>query len=278
MSLWVLLTLSALLLVVPRGFMPARGPKPEIHGALRLLWWINVLYCDFWHDLESGGPAPLPARGPALLIANHTCGVDPMVLQAGCHRVLRFLVAQEWYDYWAVRPLCRLLGAIPVRRDGRDLSATRAALRALEAGHVVPIFPEGQIVPTSGRELGEGKPGVAFIALRTRVPVIPAYIRGTPPTTNIWKAVLTPSHARVVYAPPIDLSDIPTDQPIDKATLAAVTDRLMGAIRDLRARSLASDDAARPMTPAPAEDGDDVPRPERLAGALSGDRASPGRA
>ena len=150
MSLWVLLTLSALVLVVPRGLMPARGPKPEIHGALRLLWWINVLYCDFWHDLESGGPAPLPERGPALLIANHTCGVDPMVLQAGCHRVLRFLVAQEWYDSWAVRPMCRLLGAIPVRRDGRDLSATRARSAPWRPGTSCRSSPRARSCPRPG--------------------------------------------------------------------------------------------------------------------------------
>ncbi len=236
MSPWNLLALSALVLVGPWALMPARGPKPEVHGTLRLLWWINVLYCDFVHNLDSGGPAPLPARGPAILIANHTCGIDPMVLQAGCHRVLHFLIAQEFYDYWAFHPMCRLLGSIPVRRDGRDLAGIRAALRALAAGHVVPIFPEGRIVPTSGRELGEGKPGVAFIALHARVPVVPAYIRGTPATSNIWKALLTPSHARVVYGPPIDLSDISPDQPINKETLATVTARLMGAIRDLRRR------------------------------------------
>src|SRR5215213_1628974 len=195
MSGFSLLVCSALVLVGPWLLLPVRRERPEIHGYLRVLDWINRFYCACWHGLRSEGMAPLPERGPAILISNHTCCVDNLLLQAASRRVLGFLIAQEFYDHWAIRPFCRVLGCIPVRRDGRDLAATRAALRALEEGRVVPMFPEGKIHPTSGREIGQGKPGAAFIALNARVPVIPAYIRGTPPTRSIWKALYTPSHA-----------------------------------------------------------------------------------
>jgi 1-acyl-sn-glycerol-3-phosphate acyltransferase len=233
MSAVALLALSALLLLLPWLFQPRSGPAPEIHGHLRLLWWLNALYCGFLHRLEAG-VAPLPEHGPAILVANHTCGIDHLILQAGCQRVLGFMIAQEYFNFWAIRPFCRLIGCIPVRRDGRDLSATRAALRALESGRVVPIFPEGKILPRSGEEIGEGKPGAAYIALRAGVPVIPAYIRGTPPTDDVFKVLLHPSHARVVFGPPIDLSDLAGRESLDKATLAEATDRLMGAIQTLR--------------------------------------------
>jgi 1-acyl-sn-glycerol-3-phosphate acyltransferase len=265
MSPVLLLTLSALMLALPWALMPARRLEPEVHGRLKLLWWLNVAYCSFMHRLESNGPAPLPEQGPAILIANHTCGADNLILQAGCHRVLGFLIAKEFYDYWLCRPFCRILNCIPVNRNGRDLSATRAALRALKQGRVVPIFPEGTIHPTSGREIGEGKPGAAFIALHARVPVIPAYIRGTPITDVALRALITPSDARVVYGPPIDLSrDFPPDRPIDKEALAEATDRLMGAIRDLKERSTASNPSSdisisnhngRPPVPAAAVSG-----------------------
>lgn len=231
--------LSLLFLVGPWLLMPVGGPRPEIRGILRVLSGINKLYCVLWHRLDAPEPAPLPDRGPAILIANHTCGADNLLLQACCDRVLGFLVAKEFYDAWAVHPFCKVLDCIPVRRDGRDLAATRAALRALEQGRVVPMFPEGHILPTSGRELGEGKHGVAFLALRARVPVIPAYIRGTPETSVVWKALVTPSRARVVFGRPIDFSDIAGGPPFDKATLASATDRMMDAIRALRDRELA---------------------------------------
>ena len=236
MSPWLLPVIPALLLLLPRALVPARpGPPPEIRGGLRPLWWLNAFYCALVHRLEAPRTAPLPEHGPALLIANHTSGIDHLLLQASSRRVLGFLIAREFFDLWYTRPFCRLLGCIPVRRDGRDLGAARSALRALKEGRVVPIFPEGRITPESGRVIGPGKPGAAFIALHARVPVIPAYICGTPPTNQIPRVLLWPSHARVVYGDPIDPSELAGD-PSDRAALDAVTDRLMGAIRELKGR------------------------------------------
>ena len=236
MSLWTLLLLSVVFLVAPWVMMPRRRSDAEIRGLLRLLWGINALICAFWYRLEAERIAPLPEHGAAILIANHTCPIDSMLLQATSRRVLGFLIAKEYFDYWAFRGICRLLGCIPVRRDGNDLAATRAALRALEQGRVVPMFPEGRILPTSGRELGSPRPGVAFIVLHARVPVIPAYVWGTPETNEFGKALRTPSRARVVYGAPVDLAEIAAPGPIDKARLAAVSERLMDSIRALRAQ------------------------------------------
>ena len=264
MSPWILLLSAALIVLAAWALMPRPGPAPEIHGGLRLLWWLDRAYCTVWHHLETDAPAALPEHGPALLIANHTCGVDPLLLQAGCRRVLGFVIAQEIYDYWLFHPICKLIDCIPVRRDGHDLAATRGALRALKEGRVVPIFPEGKIIPTSGRTLGEGKPGVAFLALRAGVPVIPAYICGTPPTNQIWKALRTPSKARVLYGPPIDLSDIPADRTGDRAVLLAVTQRLMDAIAALR------DEARqRERGDDPQDERDEPRRPDRGAERVS---------
>ena len=185
MSVWTLLMLSVALLVGPWVLMPRRRNDAEIRGLLQLLWGINAVICAFWYRLEAERMAPLPEHGGAILIANHTCPIDSMLLQAASRRVLGFLIAKEYFDYWAFRWICRLLKCIPVRRDGHDLAATRAALRALEQGRVVPMFPEGRILPTSGRELGTPRPGVAFIVLHARVPVIPAYVWGTPETRRI---------------------------------------------------------------------------------------------
>jgi 1-acyl-sn-glycerol-3-phosphate acyltransferase len=243
MSSWLIPWLPVLLLLMPWLLMPRTrlawpvAPGQEIQGVSWLLWWLNAIYCAGWHRLQVSGAAPLPERGPALLIANHTCGIDHLLLQASSRRTLGFLIAVEYYDWWPIRPFCRLIGCIPVRRDGRDLGAARAALRELERGRVVPIFPEGHILPTSGRELGEGKPGAAFLALRARVPVIPAYIRGTPATNEILPSLLTPSRARIDFGPPVDLADLAADGgPIRHLALDTATDRLMAALRALRDR------------------------------------------
>lgn len=125
MSVLLCTSTAITLLLASWLLQPRRRERPEIHGLLELLWWINAAYCGFWHRLEYPRIAPLPDRGPAILIANHTCAVDHMLLQASCRRVLGFMIAQEFYHMPISRPFCRLLGCIPVRRDGHDLAATR---------------------------------------------------------------------------------------------------------------------------------------------------------
>jgi 1-acyl-sn-glycerol-3-phosphate acyltransferase len=258
MSVWGAFAVVTAVLFAPWALMPRRRDD-ELSAGVRLLWCLNALYCRVWHGLEVGSDPPLPGEGPAILISNHTCCVDHVILQASTRRLLGFMIAKELYDFGLYHPFVSLGGCIPVKRDGRDLAATRSALRALESGRVLPIFPEGRILPTSGRELGPGKPGVAFLAAHARVPVIPAYICGTPETNRVVRSFLTPSRARVDFGPPIDLSDLWETGRNGRDHLDLVTERLMGAIRRLR------DEVAGQPRPSqdPLPDGVRAPRPVR---------------
>ncbi|MFO0890173.1 MAG: lysophospholipid acyltransferase family protein [Isosphaeraceae bacterium] len=250
----ILLAVSTLVLVLPlllshlsNANRPKR-PRPEIHGALRPMHWMMMGYCGLMYRLRTNGWAPLPEAGPALLIANHTCGIDHMILQAGSRRVLGFMIAREYYEWDKIHWFCKLVGCIPVNRDGRDIFATRTALRALEDGRVVPIFPEGKITPSSGRELGEIRPGAAYLAVRSGVPVIPAYITGTPLTNQIGESLKTRSRAFVRFGPPLDLTDFHPDQAGDKEVLVEVSRRFREAFLALRAATLDESDGPPPVT------------------------------
>ena len=241
-SLWPPLVIATLLLTVPLLMQPRNAPDMgEFRGLLALLWRLNAAYCSVVHHLRTE-QAPLPITGPAILIANHTCNIDHFLLQVGTYRKLGFMIAKEYYDFPLFRPFCRLIGCIPVNRNGKDLAATRSALRALEEGRVVPMFPEGKILPKSGEEIGPGKHGVAFLAIRAKVPVIPAYIQGTPPYNEFRQSFFTPSHARVYYGTPIDPAEFlkPDDSTDDRALLDTTTNRFMAAIQDLRDKHLAT--------------------------------------
>jgi 1-acyl-sn-glycerol-3-phosphate acyltransferase len=69
------------------------------------------------------------------------------------------------------------VGSIPVSLARPDPGAIRRALRILEQGGVVGIFPEGPF--SRHGTLVRGQPGVALVALRSGVPVVPAAISGT---------------------------------------------------------------------------------------------------
>ena len=238
MSLSAPVGLALFLLAIPFLLQPRSSPgSDEFRGILAGMWQLNAFYCSLVHRLKTG-QAPLPSHGAAILIANHTCNIDHFLLQVGTHRKLGFMIAKEYYDFPLFHPICRMIGCIPVNRNGKDLAAIRSALRALEQGRVVPMFPEGKILPKSGDEIGPGKHGVAFLAIRAKVPVIPAYIRGTPRSNYLRRSFFTRSHSEVFYGPAIDPSEfVHPDPPGDeRALLTATTDRFMAAIQALHDR------------------------------------------
>ncbi len=54
------------------------------------------------------------------------------------------MMAKEYFDFKPLRWLFDTVGVILVERSGRDMAATRAAMRALEQGYVLGVFPEGK--------------------------------------------------------------------------------------------------------------------------------------
>jgi 1-acyl-sn-glycerol-3-phosphate acyltransferase len=144
--------------------------------SIRALKRLNELYVRAFHDLKVLSPPRLPETGPAILVCNHTSGIDPFLIQSVCPRVVTWMMAKEFYDIGVFTWAFKLIGAIPVTRSGRDSAATRAAIRALKDGQVLGIFPEGRI--ENARELLSFQTGVALMAIRTDVPVYPAYLDG----------------------------------------------------------------------------------------------------
>jgi 1-acyl-sn-glycerol-3-phosphate acyltransferase len=131
-----------------------------------------------WFDLTVEGLESLPARGPYIIAANHHNYLDGVVLGVAVPHPIAFLVMPRVWRATPLHPLLhRRIGSIPLNLARPDVGAVRRALATLQGGGVVGIFPEG---PFSVRgRLERGLPGVALLALRAGVPVVPAGIRGT---------------------------------------------------------------------------------------------------
>lgn len=159
---------------------------------------LNRYFCRRLHRLSADTRLPLPASGPALVVANHLSGLDPLLLIAASDRPLRFLIAEEQYQRPLLHWLFRAVGAIPVARTGRPERAFREALRALAAGEVVALFPEGGIALPDAppRPLKRGFCRLAQIAA---APVCAVHIRGVGAPGAVVAAVWRPS--RVVLQP-----------------------------------------------------------------------------
>lgn len=193
---------------------------------------VMSLYARLWHGWSRPGPAPLPATGPVIVIANHQSHADAALLLASCGRPLCFLQARERYEVF-LRPLFHLSGCIPVSRGRPDFSALRAALECLKGGGVLCLFPEGEISPAGPGRIAGGKPGVALLALRSRAPVFPVQIVGGPQSRSLAASWLRPTRGvRVLFGPAVDLSDY-YGRPLTHRLLAEVTARLMRGMIDL---------------------------------------------
>jgi len=129
-------------------------------------------------DLRVTGLGHVPVRGPFVVAANHANYLDGVVLGAVLSRKIAFLVMPRVYHASPLHPaLHRHIGSIRIDPSRPDPAAVRRALRVLATGGVLGIFPEG---PHGwAGHLAPGQAGVAVIALRSGVPVVPAGITGT---------------------------------------------------------------------------------------------------
>ena len=100
----------------------------------------------------------LPERGPYIVAANHANYLDGVVLATALPRKISFLVMPRVYRATPFHPYFHdHVGSIPVSLARPDPGAIRRALRVLEQGGVVGIFPEGPF-SRYGR-LVRGQPG-----------------------------------------------------------------------------------------------------------------------
>lgn len=141
-------------------------------GLSRLLF--GVLTPITYHGLENTG-----LDAPFILMGNHNSMLDPLIIGWQVKRYqVRYLGKAELTRNAVLRGFFKNMRMIPVERHNMDMKAVRACLKTLADGHVLGIFPEGTRYKRTLME--EMESGVAMIALRSGVPVLPAYIAGVP--------------------------------------------------------------------------------------------------
>ena len=150
---------------------------PPVVVAIKLFWKYLGLRFDFQ------GVHHIPRKGGAILSINHVGYLDfaltgTAALPTG--RYVRFMAKKEVFDNKLAGPLMRGMHHICVDRSSGSASFV-AALRALRAGEIVGIFPEGTI--SVSFEIKELKSGAVRLAMAAGVPVIPTIVWGS---QRIW--------------------------------------------------------------------------------------------
>ena len=195
---------------------------------LRQLFALGFAYpvMRLWLGLGVRHRERLPARGPAIIAANHNSHLDILALLAlfPLRRVpgVRVVAASDYFfrNRWLRWFSTRLVGIIPVVRGGAqtpDYDPLEDCYRALAAGQVLIVFPEG----TRGQpeHLAALKPGIWYLARRfPAVPIVPVFMRGMGRAMPRGAPIAVPLNVRVTVGCPLRYLD-------DKA-------HFMSALRD----------------------------------------------
>lgn len=172
----------------------------------------------FLYRMKRIGTENVPRSGGVLLLSNHVSYIDSFVIYLTCPRPVHFVVLENYMKVKSIAWFLRLFGAIPIRPEKAKEALVRTA-EALEAGHVVCLFPEGGLT-----RLGvttEFKKGFEIIVRRANCPVVPVYMDG------LFESIFSYERERyfkkrpqslvcplqVAYGPPI---------PPDRATVESV--------------------------------------------------------
>jgi 1-acyl-sn-glycerol-3-phosphate acyltransferase len=193
--------------------------------------------------IDIDGAHRLPQAGPVVVASNHSSFIDFMfvgLVATARGRLVRFMAKQAVFDAPVSGRLMRGMHHIPVDRAHGE-TAARAAYRALRAGEVVGIYPEGTI----GRafvvkDRVDLKGGAAYLAVRTGAPIVPVAHWGVHRVLTVGGRVGLRRGTVVTVLVGEPLTPLPGED------VDALTDRLHAALARMVDRLLDS----YPQTPA----------------------------
>lgn len=158
------------------------------------------------------------------MACNHVSYLDPIVFGCACPRFLSFMARDTLFKGRYFGWLLMRVRAFPLRRNAADFGAMKEALRRLRQGEGLLLFPEG--TRTVGGKLGRGQAGVGFLARKSGVPVVPAFVRGTDIALSKADKKLRRASITVWFGEPLAISAASGES--DEEFAGRVMDRVMG--------------------------------------------------
>jgi 1-acyl-sn-glycerol-3-phosphate acyltransferase len=154
---------------------------------MRFLAWLLV---HTIYRVHKEGLDRIPETGGCVIVCNHVSFVDAIVIAACVRRPIRFVMDHRIFHIPVLNFIFRTMRAIPIAPAKEDAAmkerAFEQAARALEAGEIVGIFPEGRLTETG--DLNVFRPGLQRILEQSPAPVVPMALRG------LWGSFFSRSH------------------------------------------------------------------------------------
>ncbi|MER6675479.1 lysophospholipid acyltransferase family protein [Streptomyces sp. NPDC000983] len=190
----------------------------------------------------------VPSSGAAIVAGNHLSFSDHFLMPAILKRRITFLAKAEYFTGPGLKGrltafFFRSVGQIPVDRSGKEAgqAAIREGLGVLGKDELLGIYPEG--TRSHDGRLYKGKVGVAVMALKAGVPVIPCAMIGTFEAQPPGKVIPHIHPVQIRFGEPLDFSRY-AGMENEKAVLRAITDEIMYSILSLSGQEYVDEYAA----------------------------------
>jgi acyl-[acyl-carrier-protein]-phospholipid O-acyltransferase/long-chain-fatty-acid--[acyl-carrier-protein] ligase len=151
-----------------------------------LIRFMVLLVTKGIYRIKTTGLDNVPADGGALLVSNHVTWVDALLITATQQRRVRFLMGRDAYESRWLRPVFKLMKAIPISpKDGAHQLAEslKDARAALDDGYLVCIFAEGAM--TRNGNMRAFRQGLERIVEGSNHPIIPVFVG------NAWGSIFS---------------------------------------------------------------------------------------
>jgi 1-acyl-sn-glycerol-3-phosphate acyltransferase len=185
------------------------GVNPTFRICASIL--IPILKLIARYDFREG--AKIPKSGPAIVVSNHVSYMDAFALAFFLYshgRAPRYLGKSQVFRIPIIGKILLAAEQIPVERESKEARvALQYALRLLELGHLVGVYPEGTLTRDKDCWPMVAKTGAARLAVISKVPVYPAVQWGTqqvlPPYSKKFR-IFPRVTVRYRVGEPVDLS------------------------------------------------------------------------
>lgn len=191
--------------------------------AKNIIKFLIATYCKIVYRIKVVNLENVPKEGALIFCGNHRTYVDPVMIVCYSNRDMRFMAKEELRKNPLFAALGVIFDVILLKRDSKDITPVKEAMKTLKNGGCIGIFPEGT---RNGFEKNDGKikGGTAHLALKTGAKVIPIGIVGKlkPFTKNA-----------IIFGEPLDFSKFVEGRKIEKEAEEKVSDIIKEKILEL---------------------------------------------
>lgn len=191
-----------------------------------LCWLVAKIYFRF----EALQIDNIPKEGGILLTPNHVSFLDPPLSGIGLKRPTHFFARNTLMKNFLLTWFFKKLNCIAVNRDQLDTKTFRKAVKLVQSGEILVMFPEG--TRSSTGELQPGQQGIGMIAHHAGVKVVPCYIDGARNALPRGTQFPKPQKIRVIYGKPLDFTHFPIQT--KREAYAAIANQIMEEIKKLK--------------------------------------------